>query len=642
MTWKWAPFNAPPEAPNSFPYWSGPWCFAVDTPGCYPQATLSKAGFSVEAIQHGALPAPLVTEINNTGCGTLEWSVVEKPSWVDVTPTSAQANATTVSISINSTNLGSGLHQGGIYLKSNDPYYPTSSIFINYDIMGDTDSDGVADRFDNCDFRQNPDQMNSDGDSIGDACDNCPYVSNQSQRDLDLDGVGDACDSNTVNATFVRLEKVGGLIDSQTIKAGDTVSFHLMFGNRSSYHLNFSSGFKIYSRASVDSGEPGSGTAMWPTAFTPGIPYFWEFSSARPRTGPLLDTTGFLSKANFGALLMANCFSCDGQGSDTIGLAGAANDVSQTAIAPHDSGVAYIIRVVTRLQDVGKVICLDSVTIFPPMNTWKWPPFKAPLYSPRAFPAWSGPHCFTIGDLPMPRMGISPDTLKFYSLVNTTPPIAQSFDIANLGVDTLYWSVSDDADWLTLDPESGRGNAPHIIASVSSNTFSPGIYSATISVISSNADNSPLSLPVRFLVDADSDADGVWDTKDNCPGVFNPEQADSNGDGIGDGCAPTDVDDNSGDALPVRFEVFQNYPNPFNPSTNITFALPEASRVQVVVYNVIGARVAVLFDGRRPAGEHTVEWNGRDSQGNAVPTGVYFYRITAGSFVDTKKMVLVR
>ena len=71
------------------------------------------------------------------------------------------------------------------------------------------------------------------------------------------------------DSTFVRLTQVGGLWNTDTLKAGDTAKFYIMFGNRSSVNFNLSNGFKIYSRASLNSGDPGSGTAQWPATQPP-------------------------------------------------------------------------------------------------------------------------------------------------------------------------------------------------------------------------------------------------------------------------------------------------------------------------------------------------------------------------------------
>jgi hypothetical protein len=92
----------------------------------------------------------------------------------------------------------------------------------------------------------------------------------------------------------------------------------------------------------------------------------------------------------------------------------------------------------------------------------------------------------------------------------------------------------------------------------------------------------------------------------------------------------------------TALELTQNQPNPFNPSTRITFALPEAGFADVSVFDVSGKRVATLLSGLRRAGRATVEWNGLDDRGNAVGSGIYFCRLTAGGQTRTIKMVLMK
>ncbi len=94
--------------------------------------------------------------------------------------------------------------------------------------------------------------------------------------------------------------------------------------------------------------------------------------------------------------------------------------------------------------------------------------------------------------------------------------------------------------------------------------------------------------------------------------------------------------------IPKVYQLFQNYPNPFNPITTIRFDLPEATDVQLVVYDIAGRRIATLMNGYVSAGEHRVVWDGRDDAGNRVASGVYIYRLQAGEFVASRKMLLVR
>ena len=92
--------------------------------------------------------------------------------------------------------------------------------------------------------------------------------------------------------------------------------------------------------------------------------------------------------------------------------------------------------------------------------------------------------------------------------------------------------------------------------------------------------------------------------------------------------------------LPDRFGLEQNMPNPFNPSTAIGYQLPEAGMVRLAIYNLIGQEVRVLVNERRNAGSFTATWDGTDAVGRRVASGIYLYRIQAGSFSATKRMLL--
>jgi hypothetical protein len=92
--------------------------------------------------------------------------------------------------------------------------------------------------------------------------------------------------------------------------------------------------------------------------------------------------------------------------------------------------------------------------------------------------------------------------------------------------------------------------------------------------------------------------------------------------------------------VPDEFMLLQNYPNPFNPSTLIEYHLKTAAQVSLKVYNLVGNAVVTLVDGYEEAGSHAVTFGGSSTQGMA--SGVYFYRLEAGSFVSTKKLTLLK
>ncbi len=105
---------------------------------------------------------------------------------------------------------------------------------------------------------------------------------------------------------------------------------------------------------------------------------------------------------------------------------------------------------------------------------------------------------------------------------------------------------------------------------------------------------------------------------------------------------PNIILDVQGGSLPSTFALYQNYPNPFNPTTTITYTLPAMSRVVLKIYNILGQEVKTLVDAIEPAGERAVVWNGTTNQERMASSGVYFYRLKAGNFVDVKKLVFLR
>ena len=95
-------------------------------------------------------------------------------------------------------------------------------------------------------------------------------------------------------------------------------------------------------------------------------------------------------------------------------------------------------------------------------------------------------------------------------------------------------------------------------------------------------------------------------------------------------------------SAPVRFALTQNQPNPFNPSTAIGFSLPEAGAVSLHVFDVNGHLVRTLASGPHAAGAHTVSWDGSDDRGQAAPSGIYLYRLTASGATATRRMTLLK
>ena len=91
------------------------------------------------------------------------------------------------------------------------------------------------------------------------------------------------------------------------------------------------------------------------------------------------------------------------------------------------------------------------------------------------------------------------------------------------------------------------------------------------------------------------------------------------------------------DIFPNNYALYQNYPNPFNPSTIIEFDLPKTSEVSLKIFNILGEEVATLVSDRLSHGSYSYEWDA-----SQYASGVYLYRLHAGDYVETRKMVLIR
>jgi hypothetical protein len=98
------------------------------------------------------------------------------------------------------------------------------------------------------------------------------------------------------------------------------------------------------------------------------------------------------------------------------------------------------------------------------------------------------------------------------------------------------------------------------------------------------------------------------------------------------------IDEDNGSLIPTTISLSQNFPNPFNPATSISFSLPERAAVNLEIYNVLGQSIDILADQEEfPAGKHSLTWDASDN-----PSGVYFYRLTVGNEILTKKMALMK
>jgi len=105
----------------------------------------------------------------------------------------------------------------------------------------------------------------------------------------------------------------------------------------------------------------------------------------------------------------------------------------------------------------------------------------------------------------------------------------------------------------------------------------------------------------------------------------------------------TDVEEEmTEEEVPAEFSLSSNYPNPFNPETRISYFIPQSCHVRLEIFNILGQKIRTLVDENQPVGRKEVTWDGRDYQGEQIASGVYLYRLRAGDFRESKKMVLMR
>ncbi|TFG93874.1 MAG: T9SS type A sorting domain-containing protein, partial [Calditrichales bacterium] len=102
------------------------------------------------------------------------------------------------------------------------------------------------------------------------------------------------------------------------------------------------------------------------------------------------------------------------------------------------------------------------------------------------------------------------------------------------------------------------------------------------------------------------------------------------------------IDFNDTKALPTEFGLESVFPNPFNPEATIRYAVPYASQITIEIFDILGRKVATVLDQKQSSGWHTVQWNGRNDQHEAVTSGIYIARLKAADQVSTRKMILLR
>jgi len=150
------------------------------------------------------------------------------------------------------------------------------------------------------------------------------------------------------------------------------------------------------------------------------------------------------------------------------------------------------------------------------------------------------------------------------------------------------------------------------------------------------------------LASLDSDGDGFSNGRElgDQTGSWRPGQPNpgniANVSNPGDASSKPSTTDVANFEIPIEYKLLNNYPNPFNPATTIAFEIPQSENVTLKIYSMDGQLVKTLADGNYPAGKFQKVWNGKNEAGNNVSSGIYLYRLTAGNFNSSARMILMK
>ena len=289
-----------------------------------------------------------------------------------------------------------------------------------------------------------------------------------------------------------------------------------------------------------------------------------------------------------------------GSGADTVGFGAYSSPPGEGLPASYDNEYLRIQIGPIAAEHHGKTICLDS-SFYPPSGVWYW---AIPRVDP-VYPDWDGPHCYTVHD-PDGKPSLVADPVEVVWDLDQVQPANVTVDITDTDASGISFTLTKSQDWLVIDPDVGTTPQTITCSLVVDILVTGQMYYDTIWVTSDDAGNSPFAVPCSVHVTA------------------------------------SDIELDGGENRPTSFTLSQNYPNPFNPRTQIRFDLPVKTHVSLTVYNVLGQRVNSLVDEVLSSGQYVVDWDGADQSGSAVSSGIYFYRIEAETFTETRKMVLLK
>jgi len=227
-------------------------------------------------------------------------------------------------------------------------------------------------------------------------------------------------------------------------------------------------------------------------------------------------------------------------------------------------------------------------------------------------------------------------------LDQTSALVATADSLANLGMQGLCVALGVSSLAPVLGPMAGDYAAVTLTALLTAGVGTVDALTQTAAATGAYAVGALAGAGVD-VNDSDHDFDGtngrlVFQVGNNCIPRNQYVSVKSNWVAAG-GNVGVDSDES---LIPKEFTLYDNYPNPFNPTTQIAVDLPEAATTEITVWNIMGQRVATLYSGDLNAGHHTLNFDGRDSNGKQLTSGMYLYRVAAGKYNATKKMTLMK
>ena len=219
--------------------------------------------------------------------------------------------------------------------------------------------------------------------------------------------------------------------------------------------------------------------------------------------------------------------------------------------------------------------------------------------------------------------------------------VATADSLANLGMQGLCVALGQSALAPVLGPVVGDYAGATLTALLTAGVGTVDALTQTAAATGAYAVGALAGAGVD-VNDSDHDFDGtngrlVFQVGNNCIPRNQYVAVQSNW--VNTGTAEINSDES---LIPKEFALYDNYPNPFNPTTQIAVDLPEAATTEITVWNIMGQRVATLYTGDLNAGHHTLNFDGRDSNGKQLTSGMYLYRVAAGKYNATKKMTLMK